>query len=154
MEDKTIFDQLFEAATHSKDPKGVVTSCVVDGGQVIAIAASSDDGKEHAENVMLGKMSSVPMGAVLYCTLEPCSRRTDPTMRDCVSDIIKSGIKEVVFGARDPKQSELTHKRLGEAGVSIRQVTDAEIIKKCAEIFNESVSSDHAGVDVDLKPIQ
>jgi pyrimidine deaminase RibD-like protein len=147
---------LFAAAKASKDPKGAVAACLVRDDEVIAIAASSDDGKEHAENILLKQAGAMADAAsddvTLYCTLEPCSQRSDPTMRDCVSDIIDAGVKHIVFGARDPKQSERTQQRLKDAGVGIRQTTDSAVIARCAQVFNESVSPERVGVDVDLKP--
>ena len=153
MDDKAIFESLFEEAKRSKDPKGVVATCLVVNGDIVANAVSSDDGINHAENVMLSTMKKPPEGSVLYCTLEPCSKRSNPNMIDCVTDIISAGIKEVVYGASDPKQSDMTKKRLNEAGIILRQVNDLEIIKKCAEIFNDSVSEENIG-SVDLKPIK
>ena len=154
MDDKAVFERLFEESGKSKDPRGVVASCLLKDGQITAIAVSSDDGKSHAENIMLSKIESVPEGSILYCTLEPCSKRSDPTMMDCVSDIIRAGVKEVVYGARDPKQSEITKIRLNEAGVILRQVEDAGTIKRCAEVFNESVDPKLINNGVDLKPTE
>lgn len=154
MDDKAIFERLFEESGKSKDSRGIVVSCLVRDGEITTIAVSSDDGKSHAENIILSGVANVHDGSILYCTLEPCSKRSDPTMMDCVSDIIRVSIKEVVYGARDPKQSEVTKTRLNEAGVILRQVEDAEIIKKCAEIFNDSVAPELVGNGVDLKPLE
>ncbi len=130
-----------------------MTTCLAINGSIIAAAVSSDDGIDHAENVMLSAITNAPEGSVLYCTLEPCSKRSNSGMIDCVTDIIRVGIKEVVYGASDPKQSEMTKMRLVEAGIKLRQVDDALIIKKCAEIFNDSVSEENKG-SVELKPIK
>lgn len=153
MDDKAIFETLFEEAKKSKDPKGVVATCLAVNGSIIATAVSSDDGIDHAENVMLSAMANAPEGSVLYCTLEPCSKRNNSGMIDCVTDIIRVGIREVVYGASDPKQSETTKKRLDEAGVILRQVNNSEIIRQCAIIFNDSVSEENKWL-VDLKPIK
>lgn len=153
MEERDIFEKLFDVATQSKDPRGVVSACLVNDENILACAASSDDGKEHAENILLQDINSVPEGAVLYSTIEPCSKRTDPTMRDCVTDIIESGVKSVVFGARDPNQSNETQKRLSEAGVSLMQSSDVEVIRKSAEIFNASVAEHYSEEEVPRKPL-
>ena len=117
MDDKAIFERLFEESGKSKDPRGVVASSLVKDGEITAIAVSSDDGKDHAENIMLRGIQSIPDGTALYCTLEPCSKRSSSGMIDCVTDIIRVGIKEVVYGASDPKQTEMTKMRLVEAGI-------------------------------------
>ncbi len=156
MNEKEIFEMLFAEALRSKDPRGVVAACIIDDGEVLALAASGDDGYSHAEDIMLAELANigmnVPPTATLYATLEPCSRRTDPRMLDCVTQIISSRVMHVVFGARDPKQSDDTQKRLAAAGISLRQISDPAIIARCAETFNNSVTPDHIGVDVDLKP--
>ena len=152
MEEKEVFQKLFEVAAQSKDPKGVVSACLVSNGEIIASAASSDDGKVHAENTLLQNINTVPDDAVLYSTIEPCSERTDPTMRDCVSDIIEFGVKKVVYGARDPNQSSETQRRLSEAGVSLMQSPDAEIIRKSAEVFNATVADHYSEEEVPRKP--
>lgn len=149
MNDREVFEKMFELAKKSHDPKGVVSSVLVVNGEVVAEAKSSDDGSAHAENILLENVDTVPVDAVLYSTLEPCSKRTNPTMVDCVTAIINAGVQKIVFAARDPKQSEETNQRLKEAGVIIQQVDDAEIIRQASELFNKSVTTE----GVDLKPL-
>ncbi len=153
MDEVAIFEHLFVAAKESKDSKGVATACLVVDGEIIHTAASSDDGGEHAENVLLDSVAEVPVKAVLYTTLEPCYVRSNPDQTDCVTCIIENGVRTVVFGARDPSQSEGTCQRLKEAGVEMRQAQDPEVVRKCAEVFNQSVEPGRIGVDVDLKPL-
>jgi pyrimidine deaminase RibD-like protein len=117
---------------------------------------SSDDGLRHAEDILFeaATKGGLALGkdVVLYATLEPCSKRSIKGTPDCVTQIIGAGIGSVVFGARDPKQSDETNRRLTETGVSIRQINDLAIVKRCADIFNESVTPEHREVDVTLKP--
>lgn len=149
MNDIEIFNHLFEVAKKSHDSRGVVAACLVDGEKIIASSASSDDGRIHAEEIVLEKSKNkITDSAILYSTLEPCSRRKDKTLIDCTTIIITSGITKVVFGARDPEHSNETHKRLKENGVFIKQTYSVDIIKKCAQIFNNTVSEK----DVKLKP--
>lgn len=157
MNEREVFEYLYEVAQKSQDPRGIVSSCVVEDGKIVLSAASSDDGLWHAEDLLFKEAKEQGIvfskDSVLYATLEPCSKRSKPGMVDCVTGIIEAGIGSVVFGARDPSQSVETTKRLREAGVSIRQTSDAEVIKRSADIFNESVTPEHKDVDVTLKPI-
>lgn len=158
MNDNQAFEHLFSVASRSKDPRGIVAACLVSNNEIIASAASSDDGILHAENVLFQEVQEryveVPRGSTLYATLIPCSRRTTPGMVDCVNPIVSNGISSVVYGASDPDQAVLTKERLSQAGISLRQVSDSAIIKRCAEIFNASVTEEHRGADVKLKPIE
>lgn len=91
-------------------------------------------------------------GVTLYSTLEPCTKRTNPALRDCSLLIIESGIANVVYGASDPDHSEVCKQRFEKARVNLKQTKNPLIIKRCADIFNNSVTEDHIGVDVKLKP--
>ena len=157
MRDKDIFVHLFEVAKQSKDPRGVVSAALVSDDQILLSAASSDDGVRHAEDILFenarSKNISLDKSIALYATLEPCNKRSRAGMLDCVTQIIDAKIGSVVFGARDPDQSEVTRLRLKEAGVGLQQVHDSEIIRKCAQIFNESVTPEHKETDVTLKPV-
>ncbi len=157
MTEEQIFESLFETAAQSKDPRGIVSACLIKDGEIIASAASSDDGIRHAEDILLESAREKNLsfeGVILYSTLEPCTKRTNPTLRDCTSLVIESGIVNVVYGASDPDHSEIGKQRFSETGVNLKQVTNPLIIKRCAEIFNDSVTEDHIGVDVKLKPTE
>lgn len=158
MTDEQIFEHLFETAAQSKDPRGVVSACLVRDNEIIVSAPSSDDGIRHAEDIVLEivreKNIQISDAVILYSTLEPCTKRTNPALKDCTSLIIESGIKSVIYGASDPDHSEIARQRFTEVGVNLRQVSNSLIIKRCAEIFNDSVTEDHIGVDVKLKPTE
>lgn len=156
MDDTAIFEHLFEVAKRSRDPRGVVASCIVRDGRIIAAAPSASDGIRHSEDIALEQISGIDASAslVLYTTLEPCSRRTKPGMIDCTTLIIAAGISRVVYGASDPDHSEMTRTRLSEAGITDEQVQNTYLVRRCAEIFNNSVTNEHKHVDVKLKPLQ
>lgn len=155
MDDTQIFQHLFVIASRTKDPRGAVSACLVKDGNIILSASSSDDGTLHAEEVLLEMAKTEHMEVTplitLFCTLEPCTVRSVPGMIDCVTVIIQSGIQKVIFGARDPAHSGATRQRLMDAGISIRQISDPAVIKRCAEIFNSTVAGEHMAT-TKLKP--
>lgn len=158
MTEEQVFEHLFETATRSKDPRGIVSACLVKDGKIIVSAPSSDNGVRHAEDIVLeiAQKENIQISdrIVLYSTLVPCTKRTNPESKDCTSLIIESEITSIIYGASDPDHNDISKQRFTEAGVNIRQVANPLIIKRCAEIFNDSVAEDHIGVDVKLKPIE
>ncbi len=153
MNHQDIFEELFAVAQTSKDPRGVVSACLVRNGEIIASAASSDDGDEHAENVLLNNFEQSTEGVVLYCTLEPCSLRVRGQFVDCVSAIAGASITHVIYGARDPGQSDLTHRRCEESGITLEQVDDPQIIERCALLFNDTVDPQLSQEQAPRKPL-
>ncbi len=87
--------------------------------QVIAVGHHERAGMDHAEVVALREAGDAARGATLYVTLEPCNHhgRTPP----CVDVIIRSGIKRVVVGLRDPNP----HVQGG--GVEVLQAAGIEV---------------------------
>ena len=79
-------------------PNPSVGVVIVKNNQIVSRGWTQPGGKPHAEVVALKKKSF--FGATLYTTLEPCSHygNTPP----CVNQIIKSRIKRVVIGLKDP----------------------------------------------------
>ncbi|MEK7113455.1 MAG: hypothetical protein AAB873_01365 [Patescibacteria group bacterium] len=156
MTEKEIFEHLFEISKQSKDPRGVVSVCLVDDDKILISKPSADDGIYHAEDLLIKEIIkngiTFSTDATLYSTLHPCSKRSNPALKDCASQIIDIGIKKVVFGAKDPKQFEATQKRFAETDIEFRQTKDTEIIRRCALIFNDSLSPDQK--DVNLKPLE
>jgi diaminohydroxyphosphoribosylaminopyrimidine deaminase / 5-amino-6-(5-phosphoribosylamino)uracil reductase len=99
-------------------------------------------GGEHAEIECLRKFrSSVPKGATLYVTLEPCSTvgRTGP----CTNEIIKAGVKEVVVGVTDvnPRHQGRGVAQLRAAGIKVREGILAEECARLNEAFNKWIVS-------------
>jgi diaminohydroxyphosphoribosylaminopyrimidine deaminase / 5-amino-6-(5-phosphoribosylamino)uracil reductase len=82
-------------------PNPAVGAVVVLRNRVIARGHHRHAGGDHAEIDCLRKLADpVPVEAILYVTLEPCSTRgrTAP----CANYIIRRGVRRVVFGAVDP----------------------------------------------------
>ena len=140
MNSKRIFLKLISIAKKSKDPKGIVSACLVRDGKIFDYAVSSDNGVDHAEKILLSKYKNNSLGEfVLYVTLEPCSRRSDPNNKSCSDYINVKGIKKVVFGALDIQQHSSTLKKMKENNIKIKQIEDQEIIQECQELFNSSI---------------
>jgi len=81
-------------------PNPMVGAMIVKNGKVLAQGFHHHRGGPHAEVIAMRKMKKNFAGATMYVTLEPCFHygRTPP----CVDTVIKSGIKHVVVGMKDP----------------------------------------------------
>jgi len=101
-------------------PNPMVGAVLVRAGHVIGSGYHRFAGADHAEIVALKRAGAKARGATLYLTLEPCSHygRTPP----CVDALIRSGIREVVCGTRDPNPLVAGRglRRLRRAGVIVR----------------------------------
>lgn len=86
-------------ARGSVAPNPLVGAVLVRGDEVLASAHHAFAGALHAEAAALAACAD-PAGATLYVTLEPCAHtgRQPP----CVDAIVRSNVKRVVVGARDP----------------------------------------------------
>ena len=64
------------------------------------ISEGFHQGADHAEVVAINAAKSIPAGAIIYVTLEPCNHqgKTPP----CTQAIIDAGIKKVVYAVTDP----------------------------------------------------
>lgn len=64
------------------------------------ISEGFHQGADHAEVVAINAANSIPAGAVIYVTLEPCNHqgKTPP----CTQAIIDAGIRKVVYAVSDP----------------------------------------------------
>lgn len=141
MTDKQIFDYLFEIAKTSKDQDGVVAACLVKDGKILVSAPSADDSVCHAEDLVIENARKqgivLDKNIILYTTLEPCSSR-DKDISDCASIILKTGIKTIIYAAKDPEYSQQSRQRCIQAGISYQQVNDKNIIKKAVNLFNST----------------
>ena len=142
MSERVIFEHLFSIANQSKDTDGVVTSCLVRDGQIIADAVSAGEG--HSEFMLLHKLTArgieIHPSDILYVTLQPCDRRSTDLgliLGDCTTNTIAAGIKNVVYAAPYPKSLNGIE-RFTAAGVHIRQVVNRTIAKQAAELFNST----------------
>ncbi len=59
------------------------------------------DPTEHAEEAALATLGTVPPGATVYSSLEPCGARASRP-RTCAELILAAGIARVVFAWREP----------------------------------------------------
>jgi diaminohydroxyphosphoribosylaminopyrimidine deaminase/5-amino-6-(5-phosphoribosylamino)uracil reductase len=81
-------------------PNPMVGAVVVKDGKVVGKGFHQAAGAPHAEVYALQEAGDNAKGATLYVTLEPCNHagRTPP----CTHAILKSGIKRLVAGMKDP----------------------------------------------------
>ena len=84
-------------------PNPMVGAVVVKDGKVVGQGFHRKAGGPHAEIFALEEAGDDAKGATLYVTLEPCNHegRTPP----CTEAILKSGVKTVIAGMRDPNPS-------------------------------------------------
>lgn len=141
MNEKEIFNYLFEIAKTSKDKEGVVAACLVQSGKIIIALPSSDDGKWHAEYRVIEKTLSsgiaIKSTDIIYSTVEPCGQRSK--MIDCSSYMIEKGVKNICYAAADPSQHEFSHKKFLKNGINIWQTKHKQIIEKARGIFNSTM---------------
>ena len=81
-------------------PNPSVGAVVVKNDQVISFGSTGNTGRPHAEINALKKLSKKEKkNSTIYISLEPCAHygKTPP----CVNEIIKSGIKRVVYSSTD-----------------------------------------------------
>ncbi|MFH1084042.1 MAG: bifunctional diaminohydroxyphosphoribosylaminopyrimidine deaminase/5-amino-6-(5-phosphoribosylamino)uracil reductase RibD [Pseudomonadota bacterium] len=81
-------------------PNPAVGAVITRKGEVIAKGYHRRAGLPHAEVEALSRLGNSFPGDTLYVTLEPCNHvgRTPP----CTQAILKSGIRRVVVGMKDP----------------------------------------------------
>lgn len=82
-------------------PNPSVGAVIVKNNQVIATGYHWGSGHPHAEVEALNKIGDAAQDATLYVTLEPCCH-TNKKTQPCTEVIIQRGIKQVVYGFRDP----------------------------------------------------
>jgi len=119
-------------------PNPAVGAVLVIDNRVVSKGHHREAGRAHAEVECLRDFGpSIPSGATLYVTLEPCSTagRTAP----CTEAIIKAGLKSVVIAATDPnpRHSGRGIVELRKAGVQVRAGILAEECTRLNETFNK-----------------
>ena len=82
-------------------PNPAVGAMVVKNNHVLSTGYHWASGHPHAEADALNKIGSEANGATIYVTLEPCCHRHKKTP-PCTELLISRGIKQVVYGYRDP----------------------------------------------------
>jgi len=112
--------RLARKAAGRTSPNPMVGAVIVRGGHIVASGYHRFAGGDHAEIVALKRAGSAAKGATLYINLEPCSHqgRTPP----CTDALIKSGIKEVVAGMKDPNPAVAGRglRHLRRSGIRVR----------------------------------
>ncbi|MBI5135051.1 bifunctional diaminohydroxyphosphoribosylaminopyrimidine deaminase/5-amino-6-(5-phosphoribosylamino)uracil reductase RibD [Candidatus Uhrbacteria bacterium] len=83
-------------------PYPSVGCVIVKGGRVVGRGFTQPKGREHAEVHALKRLGNRAKGATLYSTLEPCHHNDYTDCEPCSQWIVGSGIRTVVWGARDP----------------------------------------------------
>jgi diaminohydroxyphosphoribosylaminopyrimidine deaminase/5-amino-6-(5-phosphoribosylamino)uracil reductase len=111
---------LARKAAGRTSPNPMVGAVLVRAGRILATGYHRFAGGDHAEIVALKRAGSKARGATLYINLEPCNRqgRTPP----CTDALIRSGIKEVVAGMKDPNPQVAGRglQQLRRAGIRVR----------------------------------
>ena len=72
---------------------------IVKNDKIISIGQTGFGGRPHAEHNAIKNSLEKLKGSKMYVTLEPCNHygKTPP----CTNSIIKSGIKEIIYGMDD-----------------------------------------------------
>ena len=123
-------------------PNPIVGAVLVAENKVLARGHHERFGGPHAEVRCLSQVgNSLPAGATLYVTLEPCS--TVGKTGRCTDAIIRSGVSTVVVGAVDPNP---LHKGRGlaaldRAGVTVRSGVLGTECTGLNETFNKWIVS-------------
>lgn len=121
------------------NPNPMVGAVIVKNGHVIGKGFHKRFGSPHAEIEALKNCRESPKGATLYVNLEPCSSfgKTPP----CINEVIKSGIKRVVFCTLDPnlKERGKGKKLLQKASVE----TSFGVLENEARALNETFFTFH-----------
>lgn len=114
-------------------PNPLVGAVVVKDGKVVGRGYHKRYGGPHAEVYAIRQAGKQSRGATLYVNLEPCSHtgKTPP----CTELIIRSGIRRVVVGMKDP--NPLVNGKgirvLRSSGVEV----DAGVLEKHCLLLNE-----------------
>lgn len=92
--------KLAKKAEGMTSPNPIVGAVIVKNGRIVGEGYHKKAGSAHAEVNAIRAAGRSARGASIYVTLEPCNHfgRTPP----CTDAIIRSGIKEVIVGMRDP----------------------------------------------------
>lgn len=122
-------------------PNPMVGAVVVKDGNVVGKGFHRKAGGPHAEIHALEEAGDNARGATLYVTLEPCNHvgRTPA----CTEAILKSGIKRVVVGTRDPNPhvtgGGLSY--LERQGVATKVGVCEDACRRLNEAFNKYITS-------------
>jgi len=123
-------------------PNPAVGAVLVVDGKIVAKGHHARAGDPHAEVDCLRRArKSIPKGAILYVTLEPCSTigRTGP----CTEAIIQAGVRNVVIGALDPNPQHAGRgiEILKKAGLDVRSGVLADECSALNEAYNKWITT-------------
>ncbi len=123
--------ELAQKGLGKTSPNPAVGAVVVKDGVIVGRGFHKKAGGPHAEVEALKKAGKEAKGGELYVTLEPCAHhgKTPP----CTDTIIKSGVKRVIAGAKDPNPivSGKGIRKLRKAGL---QVSTGILYEQCCSI--------------------
>jgi diaminohydroxyphosphoribosylaminopyrimidine deaminase / 5-amino-6-(5-phosphoribosylamino)uracil reductase len=139
MDHKKFFSRAIRLAQSVKgttSPNPAVGCVIVKKNRVLSTGATRIAGCDHAEAVALKKAGASARNASLYVTLEPCVDYPGKKTPSCVSQIIRSGIKEVFIGMKDPnpRVNGRGIQQLRKAGIEVSILHEH---KKEIQILNE-----------------
>jgi diaminohydroxyphosphoribosylaminopyrimidine deaminase/5-amino-6-(5-phosphoribosylamino)uracil reductase len=104
--------------------KPLVGAVVVKDGNVLGSGFRGETGEgDHAEYGILKRLCDIDLaGAVVFTTLEPCSRRKTPMFIPCAQRLVNVGVSEVHIGIYDPNPVIYRQgwRILRDAGVRLR----------------------------------
>lgn len=134
--------------TGRTSPNPMVGAVIVKNGKIVATGFHRQAGRAHAEIEALRALNaqrSTLKAATLYVTLEPCCPpKADGRTPPCTDAILKSGIRKVVIGMRDPdpKVSGRGIRILKKAGI---RVLVGVLEKECRELNEAYIKHRTAG---------
>ena len=101
-------------------PNPAVGCVIARGEEVIAVAATAQGGRPHAEEQALAEAGERARGAAAFVTLEPCASRSSGSP-SCTDLLIGARVARVVFAVEDPSPhaSGGGLERLKDAGVQV-----------------------------------
>lgn len=92
--------QLAKRGTGFTNPNPLVGAVIVKDHRIIGEGWHARYGDLHAERNALKHCTEDPAGATMYVTLEPCCHHGKQP--PCTEALVKSGIRRVYIGSRDP----------------------------------------------------
>lgn len=107
------------------EPNPMVGCVIATESQLISSGYHQAFGDNHAEINAIANAGTIPDGASLYVTLEPCCHagKTPP----CTQAVIESGIKRVVIGSTDPNPT------VNGNGIKALEATGISVAAGCLE---------------------